>query len=730
MAYNSNGQVSQTIDADGQTIYFTYNSDEQLTQEVWKNSSGTAVNTLVYSYDAQGNELTAGAASGTYTFTYNADNEVTSVKDMFGVTLTFGYDSDGNQISVQDSFGGITTSVYNADNELQTRELTADGTTTRVDFTYNSRSEVATETASSNLAGTTVIAQATYVYDSDGNLKNLEQTGNSTLFANYTYTYNTADMVTAETLNSTTTSYGYDADNELTSAGTYTYSYDLDGNRNSTGYVIGTGNEMTNDGTWTYTYDNNGNVIEQSKGPSGTTWYYTYNDINQMVGSKEESSPGGAVLQQGTYVYDAFGNLFEEDVNNGTTTTVSRYVRDGWNPDKPSPVGDENYDIYATLNGSNALQTTYMNGDGTAQPLSRISSAGTAAWYWGDRQGTINFLTDNTGTVQDQRTYDAFGDLLTETTPSFGDQFGYAGIFTDKLTSDEISGARNYNPADGRFNETDPAFATPDNLYGYTDDDPTNATDPSGCADVDIAKLDRLKSQIGAPEVNGIMQAQKTENLEIKFDKSADIQLKVRLAVTDESKKEGTFTLIAPVYLHFVRSTTSTSDRNKNLTVQGPAWDIGDGPKTADFKRDFQKNIQGIFNTGAFLLKVKDGTYDKWTFSPKLEIAYSATRGENVFCVEVSSQKIGSSAWCGGITSGVDSWIDYRDANTTGKYTPAAHEFGHLLGLRDRYPEENKFLMSCDTNTLESHYFSRWRQDLADQLALCRLGGKVSIEAK
>jgi hypothetical protein len=90
------------------------------------------------------------------------------------VTLTFGYDLDGNQNFVQDSYGGIATSVYTPPNELQTRELTAESTTTRVDFTYNSRSEVATEMFSSNLAGTTVFAQATYVYDSDGNLKNLE----------------------------------------------------------------------------------------------------------------------------------------------------------------------------------------------------------------------------------------------------------------------------------------------------------------------------------------------------------------------------------------------------------------------------------------------------------------------------------------------------------------------------------------------------------------------------
>jgi RHS repeat-associated protein len=221
-------------------------------------------------------------------------------------------------------------------------------------------------------------------------------------------------------------------------------------------------------------------MIEQSEGPSSTTWFYSYNNMNQMVSATEYTkATGGTLMQQGTYVYDVFGNLIEEDVYNGSTTTVSRYVRDGWNPDKPAPIGDENYDIYAVLNGSNALQTTYMNGDGVDQKVSRISSGGIAAWYWQDRLGSVNFLTDGSGNVQDQRTYDAFGDLLSETNPSFGDQFGFAAIYTDPLTGQELD-ARSYRPSDGVYDQQDPVDATPNNLYDYTGGDPTNATDPSG----------------------------------------------------------------------------------------------------------------------------------------------------------------------------------------------------------------------------------------------------------
>ena len=44
--------------------------------------------------------------------------------------------------------------------------------------------------------------------------------------------------------------------------------YDANGNRTMSGYVTGAANQITSDGTWTYTYDNEGNLIKKSMGPS------------------------------------------------------------------------------------------------------------------------------------------------------------------------------------------------------------------------------------------------------------------------------------------------------------------------------------------------------------------------------------------------------------------------------------------------------------------------------
>ena len=54
-------------------------------------------NIETYTYDADGNVLTAANVSGTYTMTYDALNRVITTEDPFGLTLTYTYDADGNR---------------------------------------------------------------------------------------------------------------------------------------------------------------------------------------------------------------------------------------------------------------------------------------------------------------------------------------------------------------------------------------------------------------------------------------------------------------------------------------------------------------------------------------------------------------------------------------------------------------------------------------------------------
>ena len=182
--------------------------------------------------------------------------------DPFNYTLTFGYDNDGNVLTVADSAGGTVTSIYNADNQLSTREFatTAGGTPAnvqlRMDLTYTPAGQIYTEKRYSDTRGTNLVGETQFTYDPAGNVSEIKHTNAAaTVLLDYQYQWDSADRLSSETDTysgtPTTTTYGYDASNELTSA---TYTYDANGNRTMAGYQTGANNELLSDGTWNYAY--------------------------------------------------------------------------------------------------------------------------------------------------------------------------------------------------------------------------------------------------------------------------------------------------------------------------------------------------------------------------------------------------------------------------------------------------------------------------------------------
>jgi RHS repeat-associated protein len=463
---------TSTTDRNGNVINYSYDNANRQTGQTWI-VSGSTVNLLTFTYDKAANQLSAANYAGTYTMTYDALNRMATEQEPFGQALTFTHDAVGNRTVVQDSQGGVTTSIYDAVNLLTSRQFGGSGQTPlRVDLTYTPRNQIATITRFSNLAGTVTVAYSAYTYDNDQRLTNIDDTNSSGgVLANFTYTYDLASRMTSQTVNGSTTSYSYDAASELTAGGSTNYSYDLNGNRTMTGYTTGADNQITSDGTWTYSYDNNGNLIKKTKGSNAETWTYGYDNQNRMIWAKDSATDGGTVTTLATYVYDALGNRIEEDVwtQSSGSTTVTRFAYDGQN-------------VWADLTSSNTLQTRYLRGDQVDQLFARISSAGTAAWYLTDWQGSVMNLTDNSGNVQDTISYDAFGNVTSESNPSFGDRYKFTGRELDAATGLQYNRARYYNAAIGRWTSQDPrGFQAGDaNLYRYVHNSPLLYMDPAG----------------------------------------------------------------------------------------------------------------------------------------------------------------------------------------------------------------------------------------------------------
>ena len=127
-------------DALGRVTTYAYDADSRLVGETWHDPGGSVSDVLTYTYDNDGNQLTAQDVSGTYTMTYDALDRVVSTEDPFGLTVTNTYDADGNRVQTQDSLGGVTTYIYDAANELTSEQFGGTGQTPlRIDMTYDGR---------------------------------------------------------------------------------------------------------------------------------------------------------------------------------------------------------------------------------------------------------------------------------------------------------------------------------------------------------------------------------------------------------------------------------------------------------------------------------------------------------------------------------------------------------------------------------------------------------------
>jgi RHS repeat-associated protein len=468
-AYDPAGQLTSSTDRDGRVRDVQYDALGRETGETWV-TFGITTNVQTFTYDASGNQLTATDYNGAYTMSYDALNRMTSEQEPFGQTLTFAYDADGNQTTIHDSQGGTTTSAYDVLNRLTTREFGGPGQTTlRENLIYTARDQIATENRYTDLAATQFAGAVTYAYDSAMRVTGITDTyASGSVLASYVYNYDQASRLTSEVDDGVQTTYSYDADNELTGAGSTAYSYDSTGNRNSTGYVVGTGNELLSDGTYTYTYDNEGNLSTKRDGSDITT--YTYDNRNRLIGVIE--TVGGTLQAQATYTYDVLGNRLEEDDYSGGVLTVTRFAYDGEN-------------VWADLTSGNALETRRLFLDGSDLLLARISAAGSAAWYDTDHLESVRDVVNYAGTmVLDQITYDAYGNKSTESSPSMGDRYGYTGREWDPKVQLQYNRARYFDPGIGAWTSEDPlGFKSGDvNLFRYLVDDPTKTTDPSGLA--------------------------------------------------------------------------------------------------------------------------------------------------------------------------------------------------------------------------------------------------------
>ncbi len=497
-AYDADGEITGTTDANGRQITYSYDQLGRNTGESWLTSSGGNLESITYTYDKAGELTNAQDPNSLLTFMYDSGGRLQSAatsgpgSHQPSVTLTYGYDPSGDLTSVTDNLSGsggagqgITSYVY--DNALRLTTITQSlGGVAGPQIVNSYDSGGLITGTSTTIGGTSERVNAGNTYDADNELvqtvHSLHPPAGSPPppggggFDTDLYTVDPAGRITSMTYNdgSSTNTYSYDNSGQLTgSTGTVnqSFSYDSGGNRNSTGYTTGAGNEMTSGGGYTYTYDNDGNTISKTQISTGDVWTYSYDYENRLTSAVEKSS-GGTTLEQVTYTYDALGRQIGVDTNGTMRWTVYNGSSADANP-------------YADYNGSGGLTMRYLDGLAVDELLARTDPSANTAWYITNNVGSVEYVVSSSGTVLDHIMYDNYGNVTSESSPSNGDRFKFAGMEYDSATGIYYDHARYYDPNTGRFVSQDPkGFAAGDtNLYRYVANRPVSDTDVTGLQD-------------------------------------------------------------------------------------------------------------------------------------------------------------------------------------------------------------------------------------------------------
>ena len=548
--YDADGNCTQYTDADNRTTTYKYNLDDQLTGEKWYNAQGSVVNVVAYAYNSLGDLTSESDDFSSYTYQYDSLGRQTSVtSDNPGqptVVLTNGYDATGSDAKGDDLRTSLSATINGTPDFLNTYSYDSDGnlkqvvqqgqsggngvTQKKVNFGYNDDNQL-TSINRYQGAGANLVASSTYTFDDRGDLTALthDGQGESTLAA-YTWDYNSLGEVTQETSTADAESkgtpasvnYSYDTTGQLRGA-QYTnfanapsnesYSFDANGNQTSNGQQVGTDNQLQSDGTFTYSYDAEGNCTTRTRISSSPaadfTTTYTWDNRNRLT-EVTYTNNSGQITSQVQYTYDVENRWIGDTVTTYSTpgnlstgsTTQQQFVYDG-------------NQIVLSFSGStnSTLTNRYLWGPAVDQLLVQESpgslqggvlQAGAVDWALTDNLGTVRGLVVYSGGVTSivmQAVYTSFGNPVSQINPSTGQAatvdclFAFAGRPYDRADGLENNDDRWYEPSTQRWFGPDPSGLGPDpNPYRYCGNDATNETDPSGLADqvggsVSVAQL-------------------------------------------------------------------------------------------------------------------------------------------------------------------------------------------------------------------------------------------------
>ncbi|WP_435648758.1 RHS repeat-associated core domain-containing protein [Kitasatospora purpeofusca] len=270
------------------------------------------------------------------------------------------------------------------------------------------------------------------------------------------------------------TSYAYDASGNRSAetrhgpagTGSTVRTYSNTGHRTTGVSESGPGGTRTE----TYAYDATGNIRRRAATGSGNVFdqTLTWNDQGHLAANDPTGGSGGS-----TYVYDADGNrLLRKDA--GLVTLYLGETELTWDKVSVKVLGTRSY----THDGVVVAARTATTTGGTV-----------VTFQAADQHGTATTSIDGAGQQVTRRKQTPFGAPRGAQPPqgaaagNWPDDKGFLGKPQDSTGLTHI-GAREYDPALGRFISVDPVMDLSDpqqmNGYAYANNAPASASDPTG----------------------------------------------------------------------------------------------------------------------------------------------------------------------------------------------------------------------------------------------------------
>ncbi len=429
-----------------------------------------------FSYDTCGRLVSKVSTNGTSSrYTYDQYDRVLTAKDSVPdckwLQKTYSYNADGNRVythyTTQDGF--VATEYYSyANGHLKLALLLSPNTTPIYNLTAENdlgQPTAATSGSVSRTYGYTAYGLPTYRKLNNGSLQDFR----------YNFDAATGNLTGRSRVSGTTLSESFSYDNlgRLTNCGS-TISYDANNNITAIG---GVGILSYSNGSHPYSETDligfNGSAISTASQAIEYTAYdrpatITQGDVTAMFTYDADYERAKMVVYQSGY-----GSL-----------SIDHYIGD-------------RYEVHWDAANNSDTQILYLGGDAYSAPMV-LKKDGDGAWtpyvIGRDHLGSITHIATTSGTLVEERSYNAWGRLRNPSNnsvysatsqPSLFLRRGFCGHEHLPLFGLINMNARLYDPVLGRFLSPDPYIQAPDfpgnfNRYSYCLNNPLKYVDPNG----------------------------------------------------------------------------------------------------------------------------------------------------------------------------------------------------------------------------------------------------------